>query len=94
MFSKLGTLITQISKGIFDRQNCFLVKLVIILWPLSMDIENASGPVETAFCRNVKFVRAIFRSPEKLKGILHSDMVQKKKRRSEYHYGILNSHLS
>lgn len=92
MFSKLGTLITQISKNISDRQNCFLVKLVITLWPLFMDTENASGPVDTAvwdtdlqllskatwFCRNVKFMRAIFRNTEKLKGILYSDMAQGK----------------
>lgn len=47
MFSKSGTLIAQISKSIFDRQHYFQVKLIIILGPLFMDVENASGPVDT-----------------------------------------------
>lgn len=75
MFSKSGTLIAQISKSIFDRQHYFQVKLIIILGPLFMDVENASGPVDTElwdtdsqllskttrFYRNVKFMSAIFR---------------------------------
>lgn len=36
-------------------------------------------------------MRAIFRSTEMLKGILHSYMAHTKK---NYHYSILNSHLS
>lgn len=76
MFSKSGTLIAQISESIFDRQHYFQVKLIIMPWPLFMDIENASGLVDTElwdtdsqllskttrFYRNVKFMCAFFRN--------------------------------
>lgn len=94
---KSGTLIAQISKSIFDKQNCFQVKLVIILESRFMGTENSSGPVgyisvrhrlskATWFCRNVRFMRKLSLEAVESWSILHSHVAQ-------YHYGIVNSHL-
>lgn len=94
---KLSTLIAKTSKSIFDKQNSFQVRLVIILEPLFVGTENSSGLLgyssvrhrlakATWFCGNVKFMRELSLEAVESWIILHSHVAQ-------HHYGIVNSHL-